>query len=123
MPQVARTVNDADETTDLLVVGSGTGLLAALAATELGLNVLVIEKSEYVGGSTARSGGAFWIPGNPILEEAGGADSAERAARYLRALVADSSPEPRWRAFLDHGPDLHCLISPPETVVPDGVKA
>ena len=50
-----------DCTVDLLVVGSGTGLATALAAKERGLNVLVVEKTKYVGGSTARSGGAYWI--------------------------------------------------------------
>lgn len=56
----------ADNTSvDLLIVGSGTGISAALAADEKGLKTLVIEKSEFVGGSTALSGSAFWIPGNP----------------------------------------------------------
>src|SRR5262245_49721693 len=41
---------------DVVVVGSGTGLLAAVAAGELGLRVLVAEKSEYLGGSTATTG-------------------------------------------------------------------
>ncbi|RAU90952.1 3-ketosteroid-delta-1-dehydrogenase, partial [Mycobacterium colombiense] len=46
-----------DTCVDLLVVGSGTGMAAALAAHESGLSVLIVEKSSYVGGSTARSGG------------------------------------------------------------------
>lgn len=49
-----------DYTVDLLVVGSATGMAAALAANEKGLKCLVIEKSGLVGGSTARSGGASW---------------------------------------------------------------
>ena len=49
----------ADTTVDLLVIGSGTGLAAALSGQESGLNVLVVEKSSDVGGSTARSGGAL----------------------------------------------------------------
>ena len=44
----------ADTTVDLLVVGSGTGLAAALAAYDAGLKVLIVEKSSYIGGSTAR---------------------------------------------------------------------
>ncbi|OBK83859.1 hypothetical protein A5649_05710 [Mycolicibacter heraklionensis] len=56
-------------TVDLLVVGSGTGMAAALAANEEGLSTLIVEKTSYVGGSTARSGGAFWMPANPILAE------------------------------------------------------
>lgn len=91
-------------TTDLLIIGSGTGMTAALAAKELGLRPLIIEKSEYVGGSTARSGGAFWIPANPILQELGADDSLARAEEYLRSIVGDSVPEERWRSFLQHGP-------------------
>lgn len=92
-----------DITVDLLVVGSGTGLAAALTAHERGLRPLVIEKTEYVGGSTARSGGAFWIPGNPTLRRDGSPDSVDRAAVYLDAIV-DDVPDARWRNFLDNGP-------------------
>ncbi|MFD0555696.1 succinate dehydrogenase/fumarate reductase flavoprotein subunit [Stackebrandtia endophytica] len=94
----------ADVTVDLLVVGSGTGLAAALSAHEQGLDVLVVEKTEYVGGSTARSGGAFWIPANPVLAESGSKDSIERGETYLRNLLGDTAPEARWRAFLANGP-------------------
>ncbi|MCQ4362865.1 FAD-binding protein [Mycobacterium gordonae] len=51
----------SDTCVDLLVVGSGTGMAAALAARELGLSVLLMEKWSYIGGSTARSGGALWL--------------------------------------------------------------
>jgi len=98
-------VNDAhSETFDLVVVGSGTGLLAAITGAEQGLKVLVVEKSEYLGGSTAMSGGGFWIPGNPLLAKAGIRDSRERATAYLDALVGDESPRERRERFLDHGP-------------------
>ncbi|MEV8443407.1 3-ketosteroid-delta-1-dehydrogenase [Actinosynnema sp. NPDC051121] len=93
-----------DTTVDLLVVGSGTGLAAALGGREAGLIVLVVEKTSHVGGSTARSGGAFWIPGNSALRAAGSGDSVESAAEYLFDLVGDSVPQERWRAFLEHGP-------------------
>lgn len=53
-----------DIVVDLLVIGSGTGMAAALTANELGLSTLIVEKTQYVGGSTARSGGAFWMPAN-----------------------------------------------------------
>ncbi|WP_219418196.1 3-ketosteroid-delta-1-dehydrogenase [Pseudonocardia nigra] len=94
-----------DMTVDLLVIGSGTGMAAALAAHELGLTALVVEKTPYVGGSTARSGGAFWIPANPALQEAGAGDSLERAAEYTRSVVAGSAPDERWQTFLRHGPE------------------
>ncbi|MCK8645573.1 3-ketosteroid-delta-1-dehydrogenase [Mycobacterium colombiense] len=94
----------ADMSVDLLVVGSGTGLTAALAAHELGLSVLIVEKSSYVGGSTARSGGALWLPAGPVLAEGGANDTPERAATYLESVVAGSAPAQRSAAFLAHLP-------------------
>jgi succinate dehydrogenase/fumarate reductase flavoprotein subunit len=90
----------ADTSVDLLVVGSGTGMAAALAAHELGLSVLVVEKASHVGGSTARSGGALWLPASPVLRGAG--DTEERAATYLDSVVAGSAPRPRATGFLTH---------------------
>ena len=78
--------------TDVLVIGAGTAMAAAMAAHELGLSTVIVEKTTYVGGSTARSGGAFWIPGNSALE-AGGADDSidgDRGARSTRRLRAAS---------------------------------
>ncbi|MFV8166909.1 3-ketosteroid-delta-1-dehydrogenase [Mycobacterium sp. 134] len=89
---------------DLLVVGSGTGLAAALAAHEHGLSVLVVEKSSYVGGSTARSGGALWLPASQVIEDCGGNDPAPRARTYLESVVADSAPRERAAAYLDNLP-------------------
>lgn len=87
---------------DLLVVGAGTGMAAALAASELGMSVLIVEKSHYVGGSTARSGGALWLPASPVLRAAGTGDTLERARTYLRAVVAGSAPDARSDGFLEH---------------------
>ncbi len=92
----------ADGCVDLLVVGSGTGMAAALTAHELGLSALIVEKSSYVGGSTARSGGALWLPAGPVLREAGANDTAERAATYLDSVVAGSAPPQRSAGFLTH---------------------
>ncbi|MFP1155476.1 3-ketosteroid-delta-1-dehydrogenase [Mycobacterium sherrisii] len=92
----------SDTTVDLLVIGSGTGMAAALAAHDLGLSVLMVEKSSYVGGSTARSGGALWLPAGPVLQDAGAGDSVQRAATYLNSVVAGSAPEQRSTAFLTH---------------------
>lgn len=93
-----------DEHFDLVVVGSGTGMLAALAAKEAGQSVLVVEKSQYFGGSTALSGGGFWVPGNALLRRAGAVDSKDRAHEYLTSVIAGEVDETRWGPFLDHGP-------------------
>ncbi|OBK19326.1 3-ketosteroid-delta-1-dehydrogenase [Mycobacterium asiaticum] len=96
----------ADTCVDLLVVGSGTGMAAALAAHELGLSVLIVEKSSLVGGSTARSGGALWLPAGPVLQEAGADDSTTKATTYLDAVVAGSAPARRSAAFIEQVPAL-----------------
>lgn len=62
--------NNWDETYDIVVVGAGTGLFAGIAAARAGLRTLLVEKTEYLGGSTAMSGGGLWMPGNSVLREA-----------------------------------------------------
>jgi 3-oxosteroid 1-dehydrogenase len=89
-----------DKVVDLLVVGSGTGMAAALAAHERGLTVLIVEKSPYVGGSTARSGGALWLPASPILADKGAGDTMQRAETYLQSVVAGTAPAERSAAYL-----------------------
>jgi 3-oxosteroid 1-dehydrogenase len=96
------TIPLGDTTVDLLVIGSGTGMAAALAAAERGLSVLIVEKSSYVGGSTARSGGALWLPASPILDENHAGDTRERASTYLKSVVAGTAPPQRSAEFLAH---------------------
>lgn len=93
-----------DTDVDVLVLGSGTGMFAALAAREAGLDVVLVEKTGHVGGSTALSGGAFWIPGNSVLTEQGSTDTTAAAARYLDHLVGNTAPRERYRAYVEHGP-------------------
>lgn len=97
-------------TVDVLIIGSGTGMAAALAAHEQGLSVLVVEKTDLVGGSTARSGGAFWIPGNPVLTRAGANLTRAQTETYLESVVGDSAPRDRYLSFLDHGPAAVAML-------------
>ncbi|TCN49240.1 succinate dehydrogenase/fumarate reductase flavoprotein subunit [Rhodococcus sp. SMB37] len=99
-----------DTTVDLLVIGSGTGMAAALSAKELGLSSLIIEKTKYVGGSTARSGGAFWMPANPVLKQARTGDTEERGRTYVRAVVDGTAPVERGDAFVDNGAETVAML-------------
>jgi 3-oxosteroid 1-dehydrogenase len=72
-------------TGQVIVAGSGaSGLVAALAAAAGGADVLVLERSEQLGGTTALGGGRVWVPANHCPENAG--DSAEAARSYLGGL-------------------------------------
>lgn len=78
---------------DFVIVGSGGGSTpAALLMHERGKSVLIIEKSEMIGGTSAYSGGVIWVPNNPILNEAGGGDSHERSREYLDGIIGDFTP-------------------------------
>jgi len=93
-----------------VVAGSGAaGMMAALTAAHLGLSALVIEKAGCFGGSTARSGGGIWAPGNSVLRAAGVADTPEQARTYL-AHVAEGVPAARREALLEHGPGMLGLV-------------
>lgn len=94
---------------DVVVVGAGgAGMTAALAAGTAGLDTLLVEKSGYFGGSTARSGGGVWIPGNYALREAGQVDDDdhEQAMAYLEAIVGDVVPRVRRETYLRRGPEV-----------------
>ena len=96
-----------DMSVDLAIVGSGGGgLVAALAAIDLGLEPLVLEKQKKVGGSTGMSGGVIWMPDNPLMRAQGVPDSHRDGRAYLDDVVGDagpaSSPERR-ETFLNEG--------------------
>jgi len=84
---------DFDETFDWVVVGSGGGSMASgLLMRKVGKSVLILEKSEFAGGTTAKSGGVIWMPNNPFMDP--GEDSLEKAIAYLDAVVGDDEDAP-----------------------------
>ncbi|MGC6401616.1 FAD-dependent oxidoreductase [Sphingomonas sp. FW199] len=92
---------------DVIVVGSGAGgLSAAVTAARLGLTVLVLEKSDLVGGTTARSGGVLWLPGNPVAARAGVTDDVAAARTYMQAMAGNCFDAERVDAFLAIGPEM-----------------
>ncbi len=102
MPQVDRCW---DVETDLLVVGAGAaGMTAALVAALEGLSVVLCEKSDMVGGTTATSAGTVWIPGNRQGLRAGTPDTVEAARTYLAAMLGEHATDQRLDIFLKAGP-------------------
>lgn len=96
-----------EERYDVVVVGSGGGLVGAYAAASRGLRTLVVEKTEFLGGTTAYSGAGIWLPGNSAVLRAGIEDSPEAGRAYLDAIVDDADAPPRLReAYLQAGPPM-----------------
>jgi 3-oxosteroid 1-dehydrogenase len=92
---------------DFLVLGSGAaGLTAALTAAIEGAKVLVLEKADVVGGTTALSGGGVWIPQNHHMAEAGVEDTREEALTYLRAVAGPEVREDMIERLVDTGPEM-----------------
>ena len=98
-----------DRHTDLLVLGSGaSGMTAALTASVLGLDVMLVEKADVVGGTTARSAGSAWVPNS--RHSPPGRDSPDNALRYLRAVLGNRLDETRVRAFLAAAPQMVAFL-------------
>lgn len=105
------TTENWDKEVDILVVGSGAGaMLSALVAAEHRADVLIVEKAELWGGTSATSGGGIWIPGSTIAKDAGFDDNLDDAFKYVRHLSADNVPDANIRAFVNQsGPMLQWL--------------
>jgi len=81
-------------------------MTSALFAADQGLSVLVVEKSDKYGGTSAISGGGIWIPNNHYFAELGGQDSFELALQYLKAATGEHGDEVRLRAYLSNAPQM-----------------
>jgi 3-oxosteroid 1-dehydrogenase len=96
---------------DIVVAGSGAaGMTAALTAARQGATVVVLEKTGSFGGSTARSGGGIWAPGNAVLRRAGVADTPELARSYLARVAGEDVPAELRDALLEHCPAMLDLV-------------
>jgi len=112
------TSEDLPEEVDVLVVGSGAaGLTAAITAAHLGAVVLVVEKADKIGGVTAWSGGAAWLPGNRYMPTADALNDRELARGYLQAILGERYDETLVDAFLHHAPELVTFLETNTTAV------
>ncbi len=96
-----------DEDYDFVVLGAGAGgMSAALVAAIEGMRTLLIEKSDQIGGTTARSSGTVWIPDNPEQHRLGISGDAAKVRSYLDALVGDRADPLLREAFISAGPKM-----------------
>jgi succinate dehydrogenase/fumarate reductase flavoprotein subunit len=110
-----------DHEVDLLVVGSGAGgMVAALTARAEGLSPLIIEKSRFWGGSSARSGGGAWVPNAPVLLREGQLDEPAQIVAYMVAIAGDRVPLERIERYVDQAPRMMEFLESQSPYLADG---
>jgi len=92
---------------DVLVLGSGAGgLSTAVTAATLGLSVILCEKEDVFGGTTAWSGGWMWLPCNPLARRGGIVEHADAPRTYLRNELGKHYDAGKVDALIEHGPRM-----------------
>ncbi len=101
-----------DEEFDLVVIGSGAGAMTAgIVAHDRKASVVLLEKSDRYGGSSAMSGGSLWVPQSHFMAEAGIADDREDALAYLREITAGAVDAEKIEAYVDTAPEAVRYLS------------
>jgi succinate dehydrogenase/fumarate reductase flavoprotein subunit len=89
---------------DVVVIGAGAaGMSAALFAAIRGAKTLLVEKTGFVGGTSALSAGSLWIPNTCHVSEVGASDSAGDVERYLQQIVGNRADAGLRANFLKAG--------------------
>ena len=90
---------------DFVAIGSGIGgLTGAMVAHDEGLQVVILEKADKVGGVTAFSGGQVWVGNNHLERELGIEDSEAEARAYLSFLGGGEYVEENLQSFISNAP-------------------
>lgn len=100
-----------DQSADVVIVGAGgAALAAAIGALEAGASVLMLEAGDAPDGTTKGSGGAFWIPNNHLMRQAGLSDPKADALRLMARLSYPSLYNPD-DPLLGVGAHHHAMLS------------
>jgi succinate dehydrogenase/fumarate reductase flavoprotein subunit len=104
-------MNVRTESCDVLVVGTGAGgLTAAITARKASMKVLLIEKEDLFGGTSAYSGGMIWIPGNrhsmAVNAKTGKSDSKDIARDYIEQEGRGFTDPAKVEAYLKYGSEM-----------------
>jgi 3-oxosteroid 1-dehydrogenase len=90
-------------TVDWICIGSGAGGCgAAIVGHDQGFSTPLVEKSPWIGGVTAQSGGILWVPMNDLMTAVGIEDSREAALAYLRYTGGGQNRPDDRAAYVDN---------------------
>ncbi len=90
---------------DFIAVGSGIGgLTGAIAAHDIGLKTVILEKAPKLGGISALSGGEIWVPNNHVMKRQGMKDTRDEAKQYLDFLSGGFAEPELAEIFLNTAP-------------------
>jgi succinate dehydrogenase/fumarate reductase flavoprotein subunit len=99
-------LSDVSPSYDVVVIGAGAaGMSAALFSTILGARTLLVEKTTFVGGTSALSAGSIWIPNTRYASEAEASDSTANVERYLQQIIGNRADASLRVSFLKAGPE------------------
>lgn len=123
-------VTHEDETTDIVIVGAGgAGMAAAVEAVSQGANVILIEKTGVVGGTTSLATTAYNAGGSSVqmaMDEPFIADDLYKKVAgtlddsnpVLRAMVDRTGADADW--LIEMGADMTKVINGSQHVTADG---
>jgi len=77
-------------------------MATALFAAMEGASVLLVERTDCVGGTTAWSAGTSWLPGSKHAAQVNPGDTLQETTRYLDNAVGERSSKAVRQAFLDN---------------------
>ena len=99
-------LSDVSSSYDVVVIGAGAaGMSAALFAAIRGARTLLVEKTAFVGGTSALSAGSIWIPNTHHASAVGASDSAANVERYLQQIIGNRADGALRASFLKAGPE------------------
>jgi succinate dehydrogenase/fumarate reductase flavoprotein subunit len=100
-----RGLSEVSPVYDVVVIGAGAaGMSAALFSAIRGAKTLLVEKTGFVGGTSALSAGSIWIPNTRHALALGATDDAANAEKYLQQIVGNHADVALRAAFLKAGP-------------------
>ncbi|MBD8664346.1 FAD-dependent oxidoreductase [Rhizobium sp. CFBP 8752] len=89
---------------DVVVLGAGAGgMSAAIFAAIEGARVLLVERTEYLGGTTSYSAATTWIPLTRHAQAMGADDSRDKVSGFLDRSVGNHSSKSVRDAFVAAG--------------------